>query len=303
MRSQWQPTKLERRVQGAARQRATKQLMRIPWKRFQKAYEEYPRWEALALWVRAIIDTDGAAPPLVVGTLGEQCPGFLAGRARLKARTPMGFLLQKWIQERVFASARHEAWLDALVFYGVRSLRSQNTWAFWEHCEEEWDRRPPASYPGFKEWLRQAQDYDSRPGLRLAALTGDVEKYVEWSTFSRWLEPFANIGNALPEHVATELERRCPGFLDQSNSRIAARGHAGRQTGQQFMTWIEERLFAEAKQPGRLGAIREQAEMHPLYARMERYSKLFNKGCRENFALRYLSFAQWRSRAESYIEH
>ena len=301
MRSQWQPTKLERKVQGIAERRATKQLMRIPWNRFQKAYDEYPRWEALALWVRAIVQIEGVAPPRVVATVGEQCPRFLDARTSSKESSPLGLRLQEWIHERVFVTARREGWLDALVFYGVRSLRSQNTWAYWERCEEEWDRKPPSSYPGFKEWLRMAQNYDSRRGLRLAALAGDVEKYVEWSTFSRWLEPFASVEDPLPKHVATELERRCPGFLHQGNSQVRAHGHTGRQTGRKFMNWIEEHLFAEAKQQGILGTVRNQAKMHPLYARMARYSKLFNKGCREN--LGYPSFAQWRSRAESYIEH
>lgn len=302
MRSRWQPTKLERRVQGIAERRATKQLMRIPWNRFQKGYDEYPRWEALALWVRAIVDSNGAAPRLVVTTLREQCPSFLDER-RGSGPSSLGFSLQEWIHERVFGTARQEGWLDALVFYGVRSLRSQSTWAYWERCEEKWDRKPPSSYPGFKEWLRLAQNYGSERGLSLAAMTADVEKYVEWTTFSRWLEPFVNIDNPLPEQVAAELEQRCPGFLDQSNSQITTRGHARKQAGRKFITWIEERLFAEAKLQGRLGTIREQAEMHPLCARIARYSKVFNKGCRENLPLGYLPFAQWRSRAENHIEN
>lgn len=62
MKTNWQPTKLERRVQGIARRRTTKQLMPVPWARFHKAYEEYLRWEALALWVRATQSHTGAKP-------------------------------------------------------------------------------------------------------------------------------------------------------------------------------------------------------------------------------------------------
>lgn len=302
MRSRWQPTKLERSVQGIAERRATKQLMRIPWGRFQKAYEEYPHWEALALWVRAIVDTNGAAPRLVVTTLREQRPSFLDER-RGSGPSSLGFSVQEWIHERVFSTARQEGWLDALMFYGVRSLRSKSVWAYWERCEEEWDRKPPSSYPSFKQWVSKARDYDPEWKKSVRSLAGEVDRYVEWSAFSRWLEPVANVGDALPEHVAAELERRCPGFLEQSNSHVTARANAERRAGPKFMTWIEEHLFAEGKQEGRLGTIREQAEMHPLYARMMRYAKLFNKGCRENLPVGYPSFSQWRRRAENYTEN
>jgi hypothetical protein len=45
-------SKTELKVQGIARRRADDQLLRVPWGRFRSAYEEYPRWHALALWVQ-----------------------------------------------------------------------------------------------------------------------------------------------------------------------------------------------------------------------------------------------------------
>jgi hypothetical protein len=302
MRSQWQPTKLERRVQGIARQRAMKQLLRIPWKRFQKAYEEYPRWEALALWVRAVVDTEGIALPLVMTTLEEQCPSFLEQTKVLKGSTSLGFSLQKWIHERVFASARHEGWLDALVFYGVRSLRSQSTWAYWERCEEEWDRKPPSSYLSFKEWVSKAQDYDPERETSIRILAGDVERYVEWSAFSCWLALFASGDAETPKQVAAELEQKCPGFLERSTSRPLAAGHRKVRSRQQFMRWIEDQFFAQAKKEGRLDAVRQQSRAHPLYARMQRYCELCNRSRSHNRMLRHPSFDRWRSSAENYTE-
>jgi len=276
--------------------------MRIPWRRFKKAYEEYPVWEALALWVRAIVETEGIAPPLVITTLEEHCPSFLEQRGGLKGSSSLGFSLQEWIHERVFSSARQEGWLDALVFYGVRSLRSRSVWAYWEGCEEEWDRKPPSSYPSFKEWLSKAQDYDPECERSIHSLAG-VERYVEWSAFSCWLSSFA-IGDAeMPKQVAAELERRCPGFLERSTPRPPAAGHKKVRGGQQFVRWIEDQFFAQAKKEGRLDAVRQQSRMHPLYARTQRYSEVCNKNRSDNLMLSHPSFDRWRSSAENYTEN
>jgi len=46
--------------------------MRVPWVRFHKTYEEYLRWEALALWARAIVETEGSGPSWLVATLKKR---------------------------------------------------------------------------------------------------------------------------------------------------------------------------------------------------------------------------------------
>src|SRR5260370_826322 len=74
MKKKWRPTKFERTVQGIARRRATKQLMQVPWDSFHKSYEEYLCWEALALWVRAVVETEGSAPSWLVATIKKRCP-------------------------------------------------------------------------------------------------------------------------------------------------------------------------------------------------------------------------------------
>jgi hypothetical protein len=160
MKRKWQPTKLERRVQRIARRKATKQLMRVPWDRFHEAYEEYLRWEALALWVRAVVETEGSAPLWLAATLKKRCPLFIKNEAPLNEPWLFGFRFHEWIHNQIFGLAKQEGWLDALMFYGVRDLRSQNTWAYWEHCQQKWHRRRPASFPIFEEWLRLARNYN-----------------------------------------------------------------------------------------------------------------------------------------------
>ncbi len=70
-------SKLELRIQALARRQAKKQLLQIPWNRFRKAYEEYPQWQGLSLWSRAVVTAQGHASAELLKTLRERCPGFL----------------------------------------------------------------------------------------------------------------------------------------------------------------------------------------------------------------------------------
>ena len=58
----WRPGPLERRVGEVARRTAEHEAARIPWPCLQGAREKYVEWEAFALWVRAIEETEGTFP-------------------------------------------------------------------------------------------------------------------------------------------------------------------------------------------------------------------------------------------------
>jgi hypothetical protein len=276
--------------------------MRVPWNRFQKAYEEYLRWEAFTLWVMTIVDIEGSAPSWVVATLKQRCPGFLEKTVPLKQPGLLGFNLREWIHNQVFGDVEQEGWLDALLFYGVRDVRSQRTWAYWEHCEEEWHRRPPSPFPGFEEWLRLARNYNPDRETSVTNLAEVLEQYVEWKIFACWLEPLTKAKIELPKRITKELERRCPGFLDVSGSNSTMRHHNKANTGQRLMNWIEDQFFSDAKKEGWLDCIRLQAQSHPLYARVMGYSRRWNRSLLQNPTAEYPSFVQWCSAAENYIE-
>ncbi len=302
MKTKWQPTKLERRVQGIARRRATKQLMRVPWDRFHKAYEEYVRWGALALWVRAIVESEGCAPSWLAASLKKRCPGFIANEALLNEPRLLGFRFHSWIHNQIFGLAKQEGWLDALLFYGVRDLRSQSTWAYWEHCEQGWHQKRPSSYPNFEEWSRLARNYNPGEETSLAKLADAVEQYVEWKVFACWLQPLSGATIDLPRRVATQLERRCPGFLKPRNSDDIKSRDGRARSGERLTTWIEDHFFSQAKEEGWFAMILKQARTHPLYARIVQYSKRWNKSWSQNPMAVYPSFVQWRHVAENYVE-
>ena len=276
--------------------------MRVPWDRFHKAYEEYLRWEALALWVRAVVETEGSAPSWLAATLKKRCPVFIKNEALLNEPWLLGFRFSEWIHNQIFGLAKQEGWLDALLFYGVRDLLSQNTWSYWEHCEQAWHRRRPSSYPDFEEWLRLARNYNPCQEIRVANVADAIEQYVEWKAFACWFQPLSGARTELARRVASQLQRKCPGFLDASNSVSTTSRHGKARIGRLLMTWIEDHFFAEVRKKGWFDIILKQARIHPRYARIVQYSKRWNKAWSQNPMAVYPAFVQWRRAAENYIE-
>ncbi len=282
--------------------RATSQLMRVRWDRFRKAHQEYLHWEAFALWVRAIVEAEGRAPSRLVAILKERCPGFIKSGALLNEPGLLAFHLHEWIHNQIFGHARQEGWLDALIFYGVRDLRTQGVWAYWEHCEREWNRRRPASYPSFEKWSNTAQNCELCERASVARVCEVVERYVDWQAFAFWLAPLLEANSKLPNRIASGLESRCPGFLEFNNSRVL-RNRKGKATARQrLMRWIEDHFFSEAKKEGWFDTVLQQARTHPRYVRMVEYWQRWSKSFSQNPTIPYASFGQWRRAADNYVE-
>ena len=140
-------TTLERKVRDIGARRARRELMGVPWGRFYKAYEDYIRWQAFALWARAVGGVEGFAPPWLKAILRKRCPGLAEEAARSSKPELLGFELLPWVHNQAFGFAKEEGWLDALVFYGFRDTRAQGYWTYWEHCDSEWKKRRPAPFP------------------------------------------------------------------------------------------------------------------------------------------------------------
>ena len=62
-------TPIETKAQCVAANLASKQAMRVSWKRFCETHKEYRRWEAFVLWTRAIVEGQGGAPASLVRVL------------------------------------------------------------------------------------------------------------------------------------------------------------------------------------------------------------------------------------------
>lgn len=288
------------KVQAIAKRRANSQLLRVPWTKFRGAYEEYPRWHALWLWVQGIIATQDGVPPWLVTELRKHCPAFVEHEALSPEPTLTALHLLEWILNRGFGYAKRQGWLDALTFYGVRHLRSECAWAYWEHCENEWGRKQPSKFPTFDEWWHTAQQVKLGDEISYLEVAKAVEVYIDWRALLLWLRPSIASDAKLPRHVASELERRCPGIL--------ARQNPGRHSipekskiWQRLIRRGNDHCFSEPRQAGWLDLLLQEVHFHPRYVRLVAYGKHWQKDRSRNPARPYPSFRQWRQAADRYI--
>jgi hypothetical protein len=284
-----------------ARRRATKQLLRVSWSRFRKAYLAYPKWEAFVLWTHAILTAEGRAPSWLVKSAKEHCPGFAANEAPENEAGTLDLRLREWIHTRILRQAREEGWLDALAFFGVRDLRSQAAWAFWVHCEREWRRKRPRPYPTFEEWWQEAQKYELRKGAPVAQIADAVDKYVEWQTFAYWLRAHLEANRELPDRVVAELKRRCPGFGEFNNSSALKNQRERAGAWRHFVRWIADHNFAKENEQGWFDMVVEQAHNDPPHVRMVEFWKRSHEDWSRNPPTTYPSFSEWRRAADNYI--
>jgi hypothetical protein len=288
----------ERSIQTFARRRANRQLMQVPWTRFRRAYDRYPRWQALLLWTQAIIATQGGVSPWLVEELRKRCPGLLEHDVRKPKVTDLGLL--QWIHNQQFGCAKRQGWLDALTFYGVRHPRSECAWAYWERCDKEWSSKQPSTLPAFDQWWQQARQMGSGHKVRYVDLVKAVERYLNWEALLWWLRPLSHA--YLPPHVTSELKRKCPGIFKNQNSRRFQGAQKESKIWRQLLRKAQENCLSDAKQAGWLDAALKLARSHPLHVRLLLYGKRWAKAWPRNRTRAYPSFRQWRQAAEGYVE-
>lgn len=302
MKDVWKATRTERRVQDFAQRRASKQLLSVPWIHFRRTQSEYLRWEAFSLWVRSVVESEDRLPPALATALTKKCPGFVEAESPVDQPSLLAVRLDEWIRNRTFARIKQEGWLDALLFYSVRDLRSKCVWAHWERCAEQWGRKPPSRYPSFQSWFRAAFRYDPIPKVSVKRLAAAVEDYVDWFSFARWVLPSLGWDSELPARAALEVNRRLPGFLETGRS-FAWNGRKTNATIEsRLMRHIENHYFSEAKNESWIEILRHHVQGHPRYARVAVYADHWGKQRLRTRLCAYPSFGRWRRAAENHIE-
>jgi len=302
MKDVWKTTRRERRVQKLMRRRASKQLLAVPWARFREAQTEYLQWEGFSLWVRSVVEAEDRLPSLVLGALKQKCPGFLRIEQRGYLPSLLAVRLDEWIRNHIFGRIKKEGWLDALLFYGVRDVRSQCLWACWEDRAGKWRRKRPARYPTFRSWSHAAYRYEPIPEVSVRRLTAAIETYVGWLSFTRWLLPVLVADTSLPTRITDEVNRKLPGFLDAEHS-FARNGRRTLATIElRIMSWIENHYFREAKRGRWLGILRHRVQDHPRLVRITAYADRWPSQGLHNDARTYPSFGHWLEAAENYVE-
>ena len=290
------------KVRAIASRRANEQLLRVQWRRFRRAYEEYPRWQAFALWGRAVIATEGHAPSWFLATLREHCPRFIEDAAPSQQPELLAFHLLDWVHNQRFGDAKRQGWLDALTYYGARHPRSRGAWAYWEHCENEWKTKRLTSLPSFDKWWRTAMRWDLFDRTSCLAVARAVERYLDWEALVLWVRPLADTSLKLPPHVIYELERRCPGISKFNGAGACESRPARSSLWHRVMKWGKDQCLLRATEEGWLDTLLEQARSHPWHVRMQAYATHLTKDWSRSRALAYPSFHQWERAAERYVK-
>jgi hypothetical protein len=302
MKDVWKATRTERRVQDFVRRRASKQLLSVPWIHFRRTQSEYLRWEAFSLWVRSVVESEDRLPAALATALTKKCPGFVEAEKPVDQPSLLAVRLDEWIRNRTFAHIKQEGWLDALLFYSVRDLRSQCVWAHWERCAEEWGRKQPSRYPSFQSWFRAAFRYDPIPKVSVNRLTAAVEDYVDWVSFARWVLPLLECHSELPARAAGEVNRRLPGFLEAGRLFAGNEQKTNATIESRLMRCIENHYFSEAKNESWLGSLRHRVQCHPRYLRIAAYADHWGRQRPRTRVRTYTSFDRWYRAAENHIE-
>jgi hypothetical protein len=320
----WRPTELERKIGQAARLTAEKEAAPIPWRQLQKAREVYVDWEAFALWVRAIEDSEGEFPDWLAQAVERRCHGFSEFAVRRKQEQPenpsfLWYHLQRWIDQHIFGKAWREGWMNAVGYFAARDLASVRNHAYGEHCECQWKSSKPASYPSFRNWLKAAKQCDGRVlderemgeerrqllklGRRVSTrvLRNAVTHYLEWEAFAYWARTALEAGPPLPVSVVREVNNRAPGFL-QTDAAARATNPQEQQHCRfnRLVDWIEDREFAEATKQGWFDVLLYQVRLHARHARLIDYWHDWEARRTNESSERYPSFSQWRRSADSY---
>lgn len=294
-------SRTELKVRGIARQRANAQLLCVPWNKFRRAYEEYPRWHALALWTQGIVAREDTVPPWLVGELQKQCPAFIEYESPSHETKLIALHLLEWIHNQEFGYAKRQGWLDALTFYGMRHPRSECAWAHWEQFEKDCNRKQSERHPSFDEWWHKALREQLFNGASHLEVAKAVEAYIDWHALLLWLRPLFGSAVMLPRQVATELERRCPGVLGSQNSGTFQGSHGKSRIWQRLTAWGRDHCLSEPKQAGWLESFLQRARFHPRHARLMVYGNHWAKEWSRKHTPHYPSFRQWELAADRYV--
>jgi hypothetical protein len=150
----------ERELHQAAEERAQQQRAIVDDRTLRRAIDQYIEWEALVLWVRAIVTAERTIPETVAAEVKARCPGLVENLPNPEScPTPPDRLLwpdiMAWMEDVIFVGSKQAGWFDAVTYYARRDERLRRFWDRWYECKVAWSASRPSRYPTFPEWLGQ----------------------------------------------------------------------------------------------------------------------------------------------------
>lgn len=125
---------------------------------------QYIEWEAFSFWARLMVEREPELPEGVGAMIEQRCPGFLTELRNEKHTgaeysTWLWRRLLAWIETHILAVGTRASSLDAIRNAARTHLRGERIAEYWADCSSRWQTSPPAPYPSFEQWLRDADEY------------------------------------------------------------------------------------------------------------------------------------------------
>lgn len=291
-----------------SKQRAFQEALLVPWRQLADSAASRVEWHIFILWVRVIAESAGELPAIVRLELQRRCPGFL--NCQSGGQTDSNWKsLDEWVTFHHFAEAKAGGWLNAVMYYAYKDLRTEQAWSLWERTEAAWRQKRPPRWPSLAEWTarvlatrtlvqqgtNKARAVEAMARVDVHRLHKAVWDLLEWRAFALWVDCVSKPEQALDDLALMELRRRCPGVLTASSSPLWLQSlflrivHAG-----------ESKWFVTARSGGWYAALRYYLVYHPRYQRLVHYQQ----HCHDEWPclrrITYPSFADWLAAADAY---
>ena len=291
-------------------QNALHNALLVPWHQLSESATAFAEWHIFILWIRAITETGDQIPEIVRSALHSRCPGFLEHQCQQRSeKFPFWKSLEEWVTERFFAKARSAGFLNAVIYYAYKDLRTEQAWTAWERTNSFWRNNPPQQWPTYKEWmadilstrsLANAETEKARAVQVLGRVEPDrlanaVAGLLESRALALWVECQSTKGHPIEEVVLTELVNRCPALLP-----VCLEAPWGSTLFYRIIRIAESSLRSQAKSEGWYSLLRYQVVHHPRYHRLIH----FNQRCHDEWLRSrpncYPTFSNWLSASDEY---
>ncbi|MFN7998441.1 MAG: hypothetical protein U0Q18_32770 [Bryobacteraceae bacterium] len=306
------------RVRGHNEHRALQQAKRVCWKTLAAAADEYTKWVALALWLRAVVDAAGGIRPEVAQDLESRVP-LAFERIRLdfevavqRGESPGARVWQallEWAEKNTFVGPKRAGWLDSVRYFSSCSLDSIKAWSYWESIDKEWRSTPPDEFPTYTQWqfevarVARVPDDDGLSQQILTAVkslpvlewTKHLTRYSDLIVFLLWMELMLEVQGRSSPAVESELRKRYCGFRLSSSS-------GPKDTVRALHEWVIDGDLGGAGKKSLVPALSFHVMYHPAYPAMRGYAQHCHSLWLNEQPDPLPSFEAWRADADGYFE-
>jgi len=121
-------------------------------------------------------------------------------------------------------------------------------------------------------------------------------QYIDWQEFYLWVRSILEVEDRIPGWLVEILNARCPGFIETERA-LTPKAAKSRPLHFRLEDWIDDHIFAFAKEEGWFNAITYYAIRDPRYQRSEVcWSECVEKWKRAK-PIHYPSFEEWKGEA------